>query len=223
MLLLLLLLPRIDKQLLVIYEELDESRRQEMSFRIKPLASFAPLTEQFFEGIEDRLSKVEAHQSIGREAQTAEMQAAVVPYIDRLVRERLDAFEGEVQARLLIATAGAVRRRVTGEREAGGDDAAAGGGEASPNVASHGEVSNLRLEVKQLTESLTSLKTERAASDRCAVTRSELLAVVDHLRVVADVHASMQLAVSQLRTVCPELSRIVSLIKVGSILFNSKP
>ena len=70
----------------------------------------------------------------------------------------------------------------------------------------------------------------RAEAERVVVasrggmmTREELLHVVEHLGVVADTHASMQLAVSQLRTVCPELGRIISLLKVGRCNVNHAP
>ncbi len=38
--------------------------------------------------------------------------------------------------------------------------------------------------------------------------------VLEQVAVAADAHASMQLAVSQLQTVCPELTRLVTAIKV---------
>lgn len=153
----------------------------------------------------------------------AELQATLGPNIDRLVRARLDAFEGEVQARLLIATAGAVRRRVTGSdaaisgggREPPGKEERIGMGEGSALGAPHEDLDSLRWGIQQLTESVADFKAEQAANIQHAITRSELQAVVEHLHVVADTHASMQLAVSQLKTVCPELSRILSLMKAS--------
>lgn len=53
------------------------------------------------------------------------------------------------------------------------------------------------------------------------VTRTELLAVVQQLAEVAQTQASMQLAVSQLSSICPELTSILASCKVR-ILRSSK-
>ena len=49
------------------------------------------------------------------------------------------------------------------------------------------------------------------------VTRDELKGIVGHLSVMAETHASMQLAVTQLKSVCPELGRLISVIKVRDL------
>ncbi|GAX72784.1 hypothetical protein CEUSTIGMA_g240.t1 [Chlamydomonas eustigma] len=51
---------------------------------------------------------------------------------------------------------------------------------------------------------------------RQTVTRSEMRHVQHQLQVVSETHASMQLAVSQLQTVCPELSRLLVVMKGAS-------
>ena len=194
------------------------------------------------ERLEGRLALAEAQLAEEHATQLAGMKAAVEPFIQELIQARLSAFEDEVQARLLIAVAGAARERASA--------ASAGGGGAGGHGGGHGGDLNLQLRVFGTSSSASAAvgddgqgrimpmhklmqhagEIARAEAERVVVasrggmmTREELLHVVEHMGVVADTHASMQLAVSQLRTVCPELGRIISLLKVGRCNVNHAP
>ena len=192
---------------------------------------------QVIERLEGRLALAEAQLAEEHATQLAGMKAAVEPFVQELIQARLIAFEDEVQARLLIAVAGAARERAASAAAVGGG----AGGHGGAGAGGHGGALNLQLRVIEASYSAAAAggdgpgrtmpmhelmqhagEVARAEAERVVVasrggmmTREELLHVVEHMGVVADTHASMQLAVSQLRTVCPELGRIISLLKVG--------
>jgi hypothetical protein len=68
---------------------------------------------------------------------------------------------------------------------------------------------------QQLEQKFRKQAQELFAQWQCqTVSRYDLQHVQHQLQVVAETHASMQLAVSQLQTVCPELCRLLAVMKV---------
>ena len=192
---------------------------------------FPPTLLQVIERLEGRLALAEAQLVEGHTAQLAGMKSTIEPFVQELIQARLSAFEDEVQARLLIAVAGAARERAASAAVAAGGGAGGHGGDlnlqlrvlgasSSATAAAGGDGPGRTMPMHELMQHAGEVA--RAEAERVVVasrggmmTREELLHVVEHMGVVADTHASMQLAVSQLRTVCPELGRIISLLKVG--------
>lgn len=75
-------------------------------------------------------------------------------------------------------------------------------------------------DVVRLAESAAQLEAQRALAESMSsssakfVTQDQLQSIMDQMAIVSDTHASMQLAVSQLKAVSPELGRLLSIIKV---------